>query len=220
MPTVVSAALACQTDNMEELILRHLPKDREKLLVSRGVPQADLIHGASTFDVVPNLVKYETDIPGMQPKTVGTAKQLKALASLVENPIRSSYAIGINSFPSDLLAKHLAIHIFDLACKSWALKHKPGRTLPVWHRVFGGLNDQLRDKTSEEIPSLIVISNINDSSSAYKLEKVRDLLEKYSHVPRIVVMSAKDPITFFATKLHYPINAGFTLGPNNRIKML
>lgn len=205
---------------MDKLILKHLTKEREKILIGRGVPQADLVHGHSTFDVVPNLVKYETEIPGMQTKVVSVGKQLRALESLVENPIRGTYAVGINSFPSDLLAKHLAVHIFNLAVESWQRRHKPGRTMPGWHRVYGGLGDILRDRHSEEIPSLLVISNINESSSAFKLEKVRDLLEKYSHVPRIVVMSAKDPITFFATKLHYPINAGINIGPQNRIKEL
>lgn len=203
---------------MEKLLLKRLPKDREKLLAGRGVPVADMFHGHGTFDVVPNLVKYETDIPGIQSKTVSQMRQVKALASLLENPLRASYAVGINSFPSDLLAKHLAIHIFNVALDSWAARHKPGRVMPVWHRVFGGLGDPLRDKPTDEIPSLLVISNINEQSSAHKLEKVRDLLERFSHVPRIVVMSTKDPITFFATKLHYPINVGLNVGPQNRIK--
>lgn len=203
---------------MDKLILRHLPREREKLLTGRGVPAADLIHGQTTFDVVPNLVKYETEIPGVHARIISPAKQLKALASIVENPIRASYTACFNSFPSDMLAKHLAVHVFNLACLAWQRRHKPGRTLPVWHRVFGGLTDGMRDRQSDEIPSLLVLSNINDASSAYKLEKVRDLLEKYSHVPRIVVTSSRDPLSFFATKLHYPVNAGIHIGPANRIK--
>ena len=205
---------------MEKLILKHLPKDREKTLIGRGVPPADFIHGMASFDVLSNIVKYETDIPGVLSKVVSIPKQIRVIESLNENPIRAQYAIGINSFPSDQIAKHLAIHIMDRATQAWMKRHKPGRTMPVWHRVFGGLSDPLRDKDPGDIPSLLVISNVNDGSSAYKLEKVRDLLEKYSHVPRIVVTSSRDPITFFATKLHYPINAGIHLGPANRVKEL
>ena len=205
---------------MEKLILKHLPKDREKTLIGRGVPPADFIHGMSSFDVLSNVVKYETDIPGVLSKVVSIPKQIRVIESLNENPIRAQYAVCINSFPSDQIAKHLAIHIMDRAAQAWVKRHKPGRTLPIWHRVFGGLSDPLRDKDPGDIPSLLVISNVNDASSAYKLEKVRDLLEKYSHVPRIVVTSSRDPITFFATKLHYPINAGIHLGPANRVKEL
>ncbi len=206
--------------DMDKLILKHFDKQQEKRLLSRGVPQADFIHGAHTFDVVSSLTKYETNIPGVHAKVVSCAKQAKALESILANPLRGSYAVCINSFPSDLMAKHLATYIFSLGLDSWAKRHKPGRTMPVWHRVFGGLHDALRDKTIEETPSLLVISNINESSSAHKLEKVRDILEKYSHVPRIVVSSGSDPITFFTTRLHYPLNAGIHLGPANRIKEL
>lgn len=203
---------------MEKLILKALPKDREKLLTSRGVSPADFIHSSKeTFDVVPNLVKYDVELPRMPNRTVGIAKQLKALDSLCSNPLRSSYVLGISSFPSDALAKYLAIHLFNLAQVSWVKRHKPGRSMPMWHRVFGGLGDPLRDKAVDETPALLVLSNINEASSAHKLEKVRDLLEKYSHIPRIVVLSGADPLTFFAQKLYYPINAGLMIGPPNRV---
>lgn len=203
---------------MNKLILKHVPKEREKALMNRGLSYGDLLHGHATFDVLAALTKYETDIPGLHSKIVSVQKQLKALESVIENPIRARYTICINSFPSDLYAKYLAVHIFQKAMEAWARRHKPGRSLPLWHKVYGGFNDALRDKHTDELPSLLVISNVNDGSSAYKLEKVRDLLEKFSDVPRIVVTSSRDPITFFATKLHYPVNAGIHLGPNNRIK--
>ena len=203
---------------MDKLILKHVSKEREKTLISRGVPYADMLHGVSTFDVLGSITKYEAEIYGMHNKVVSIAKQVRALNSIIDNPIRARYSVCINSFPSDLYAKYLAVHLFQLAMESWAKRHKPGRSMPIWHRVFGGLNDPLRDRTSDDLPSLLVITNVNDASSAYKLEKVRDLLEKYSDVPRIVVTSSKDPISFFANKLHYPINAGIHLGPQNRIK--
>lgn len=202
---------------MERLILKVLPKDREKLLTSRGVSPADFIHGKERFDVIPNLVKYDVELPRMPGRAVGTAKQIRALESICTNPLRSSYVLGISSFPSDALAKYLAIHIFNVAQAAWVRRHKPGRSMPLWHRVFGGLGDPLRDKPVDETPSLLVISNINEASSAHKLEKVRDLLEKYSMVPRIVVLSGADPLTFFAQKLYYPINAGLMIGPPNRV---
>ncbi len=200
--------------------IKHLPKDREKLLIGRGASAADMMHGAATFDVLESLTKYETEIPGMHSKIVSVRKQLAALTSIVENPIRARYTACFNSFPSDLLAKHLAIHVFDLAFKAWQSKHRPGRVQPLWHRAYGGLSDGLRDRKSDEMPSLLVISNVNDTSSNYKLEKVRDLLEMFADIPRIVVTSSRDPVTFFSTKLRFPVNYGIHLGPANRIKEL
>ena len=204
----------------DSFLLEKLPRDIEKLLTARGVPTADFIHGREQFDVLKNLVKYEVELNRMPTKVLTVAKQTSALLKIAANPIRANYVLGISSFPSDALAKQLAIQLFYLAVKAWQTKHRPGRVMPVWHRVFGGFNDVLRDKPIEENPSLLVISNVNEASSSYKLEKVRDILEKYSHVPRIVVMSGLDPITFFSTKLYGPINAGLLVGPANRVKEL
>jgi hypothetical protein len=114
---------------MERLILKVLPKDREKLLTSRGVSPADFIHGKERFDVIPNLVKYDVELPRMPGRAVGTAKQIRALESICTNPLRSSYVLGISSFPSDALAKYLAIHIFNAAQAAWVRRHKPGRSI-------------------------------------------------------------------------------------------
>lgn len=205
-------------EDTPQMILQHIGKEREKILTARGVPPADFLHGKERIDAQTCLVKYEVEIPRMPTKVVSPAKQLKALLSINASPIRSNYVLGISSFPTDALAKYLAIHLFNKACLEWQVRHKPGRCLPLWHRIFGGFNDSLRDKPIEETPSLLVLSNLNEASSSYKIEKVRDILEKYSHVPRIVVLSGSDPITFFSQKLYYPINAGLLLGPNNRIK--
>ena len=90
--------------------------------------------------------------------------------------------------------------------------------MPLWHKVYGGYQDTLWDRHSDEKPSLLIISNVVDGAGNVKIEKTRDLLEMYSHIPRIVVMGGQDPLTFFGTKLYYPINAGLYLGPKNKIE--
>jgi len=202
----------------DDIVIKRFSKDEEKALLSCGVPPADLPHTKERVDVLDSLTKYEVELPKMAIRLVSANRQATALQRVLSNPIRSHYTMGISSFPSDALAKHLAAYVMNEAIKAWRVKHRPGRTLPKWHRVFGGLSDPLRDKPLEETPSLLVLSNINEASSNYKLEKVRDLLERYSHIPKIVVLSGADPITFFATKLYAPLNVGLYLGPNNRVK--
>lgn len=206
--------------DFDSVLLKSLPADRKKRLVAQGVSGADFIHGKERIEALDALVKYEVDLPRMPTRTVSIVRQIAGLEKICRNPNRSNYVLGISSFPTDALAKHLAIHLMDQSYQAWQEHHKPGRTLPVWHRVYGGFGDALRDKTQEDIPSLLIISNVNESSSAYKLEKVRDLLDKYSNIPRIVVIGGGDPITFFTTKLHHPLNVGLFLGPQNRIKEL
>ena len=61
------------------MILKRQTKEMEKLLLSRGVSQADLMHGRDEFDVSEGLLKYETEIPRVMPKIVSVAKQFLSL---------------------------------------------------------------------------------------------------------------------------------------------
>lgn len=203
---------------MEQLFLKPVDRAEEKMLLARGVNGGDFLRARDKSDLFDCLVKFETDIPRVLPKTVSVVKQISALERVLRKPLSSNYVLGISSFPSDARAKHLAIHIMNTAIAAWRVKHVPGKDLPRWHSVFGGLGDPLRDRPSDDMPALLVLSNLNDGSSNYKLEKVRDLLEKYAAIPRIVILGGSDPITFFGTKLHYPINAGLFIGPQNRIR--
>jgi hypothetical protein len=97
-------------------------------------------------------------------------------------------------------------------------QHKPGRALPLWYRVYGGFPNPLVDKPTQETPSLLIIANVGTASSQIKIEKVRDLIEKYSEIPKIVVTGGEAPCNLFANRLHSPLRAGIYLGPDNRIK--
>lgn len=201
------------------MILKRQSKEMEKILLSRGVSAADLLHGRDEFDVASGLVKYETEIPRVMPKIISSAKQFRAIEKIMAHPMtQAPYVLGISSFPSDMRAKHLAIAVMANAISQWQKKHRPGYAMPLWHKVYGGYQDTLRDRHSDEKPSLLIISNVVDGAGNVKIEKTRDLLEMYSHIPRIVVMGGQDPLTFFGTKLYYPINAGLYLGPKNKIE--
>jgi hypothetical protein len=194
-------------------------KELEKTLISRGVPPQDVPSKNVRIVVEESLVKIEPDIPNIIARSISISKQYKILESFVDHPLRSSTTLCIGSFPSDLRAKYLAIYLMALATQQHQKGlHKPGRTLPLWHRVFGGLSDPLRDKPNSEIPSLLVLANVNINSSQAKIEKVRDLLEKYSEIPVIVVTGGEPPVNLFANKLYYPLKSAIYLGPDNRVR--
>ena len=200
------------------IILKQLSKERQNLLKQRGLSPADMVHGRDSYDVAEGLTKFETDLPGMSVKPTAAPRQLRGLEKVLENPLRGNYVMVISSFPSDLRAKHLATHIFDVATTHWYKHHKAGRDLPLWHRIYGGLNEPLRDRVPDSLPSMLVLSNINDQSTNFKLEKLRDLLERYDGLPRIVVVGSQSPLAFFSQKLHYPVNYSVLLGPENRLR--
>jgi hypothetical protein len=74
-----------------------------------------------------------------------------------------------------------------------------------WHSIYGGLSDNLRD--TENPPELkdcrlLILSNVDANSIEFKLEKTRDILDKYSHIPRILAVGGVDPVTFSKRSLH------------------
>jgi len=193
---------------------------RMKLLHSRGVDSYSVLRGKEKFDLDEFVTKISTNIAGMRSKTVGTASQLKALERIFENPFRSNYTLAITSWPSDLRAKQVAVSLMSRAMflqNSTKSKVLLARRLPLWYRIYGGFECGLRDKPEEAPPSLLVLSNVAENSTNSKIEKIRDLLERYSEIPRVVVIGGStDPLTFFATKLFYPLKMGLFLGPETK----
>ncbi len=55
-------------------------------------------------------------------------------------------------------------------------------------------------------PSLLIISNILGETSNQKVDKLRDCLEYHCNIPKIIICSGIDPISFFNTRLHSPLN--------------
>lgn len=200
------------------MFIKNFNRDVAKMLVSCGVPAQDL-PPKKTIDIAESLVKIEPEIKNMPTRVISTSRQFKVVQSLIEHPLQGSYTVGISSFPSDSRAKYLAQTIMASAIKAYtSSKRRHGRSLPLWHRVYGGFSDSLRDaKSLSDMPCMLIISNVGDTSSAIKLEKVRDLLERYVEIPRIVVMGGEPPCNLFANKLHYPMKAGIYLGPEGMI---
>lgn len=199
-------------DSQEDVFIEPFSKEDVKTLQARGIPYADLPTGPRV-SVSDFLTEIQSKEEGGTGRRISPVKQLRALNAIMSNPLRGSYVLCISSYPSDLRAKALAATIVHKA-----LQHKNTKSYnkPMWHRVYGGLGDPLRDKSIADVPSLLVISNLVEGSSAFKTEKVRDLLEKYSHIPRIVVYGGEDPLTLFEHKLHSPLKAGIFLGPGKR----
>ena len=204
-----------EIDDDSNIILRSLDREQKNLLASRGVPGQDLLPKGQKLEVSKFLVGMEPQIPGAANKPISPVKQAARLQELLERPYRKTpYTVGIGSYPSDLRAKYVAQAIFHAACVYYRENRRDFalRSPPLWHRVYGNLGDKLRDKP-EEKPSMLFIANLHDESSSTKIEKVRDLLEMYSDVPRIVVSAGQPPCDLWGFRLAYPMNYGIYVGP-------
>lgn len=205
-------------DEEGEIWIKPFSKERQKLMFSKGVPGQDMVTKRTRIGVMDALVKMEPNIARVLPKAITVSKQVKVLQQILANPLKGHYTLGIGSFPSDMRAKYLAMLVMNAAIDEHLRNRKPGRSLPLWHRVYGGLGDPLRDRPIVDMPSMLIIANLNDDSSNFKLEKVRDLLEKFSEIPRIVITGGEPPVELFANKLHFPLKAALYIGPSNRVR--
>lgn len=192
---------------------------RQRIMKSRGADGVLFSGSRNSFEFDVAAVRIKPDIPGIVVRGISVKKQARHLATLFRNPLRGHPIIGIGSFPSDLRARMLALNIMEraIAVQDMAKRGRLAiRDYPLWHKVYGGLGDPLRDKGLPDNPSMLIISNVDIDSTAFKIEKVRDILEKNTHIPRVVVVSGSDPMTFFARKLHLPMDYGFYIGADNR----
>lgn len=198
-----------------------IPSERVKLLKARGVDghpfsllkkPFDLSHALESISpMVPQWLPQDFKLPGTSVK-----RQAINLTRLLNNPLHGSPIIAIGSMPSDTRAKFLALSIMDAAITDMVEGSHRGKTMPKWHVVHGGFYDQLRDDKGDRPNfSMLVITNVGPDSTNVKIEKVRDLLEIYHNIPRVVVVNGCDPVSFFADKLRMPVRYAFLLNDKN-----
>jgi hypothetical protein len=75
-----------------------------------------------------------------------------------------------------------------------------------WERMFNTYTNRLFKTYGERPnantdPSMIVLSDLSPLSSDIALGKTRDILARFSDIPRVVVAAKEDPISFAATRL-------------------
>lgn len=153
-------------------------------------------------------------------RSISIKKQLSGIEKVLNNPLNGSYTMCIGSYPSDVRAQVLAVNFMNRAIDAQIGGHHRGRAYPLWHRLMGSLWDPLRDSKEPENMSMLIISNIGIDSSQVKLEKLRDLLVRYEHVPKIVIVNGVDPVTFFAERVRLPLKYAFYLSAEQKASIL
>lgn len=203
----------------DKILIRPIDKETRNKLMGSGTPGQDFMGAGGRFDVLPFLIGMEINLPSVTSKAVGASKQAEMLRKILANPLGRPLTIGISSYPSDARAKYVAHMIMAAAIQQYETnRSKFGtKSRPMWHRVWGKYRDTLRDGQKEN-PCMLVISNLHDESSSVKIETVRDLLEMYSDIPRIVVSAGAPIVDMFTYRLQMPLSAGLYIGPPNLIK--
>lgn len=135
-----------------------------------------------------------------QKKFIEASTQLQGLEDFVEDS-KSSMIYAVSGSPDDAKARYFAAFLVQTHINQ--LKSDAN---PLWVPMYGGFDNPYMERDFAR-PSLLVLSNLTANSTNLKLEKARDLLEKYDTVPRIIVSAGIDPMSFMATRLFMPVHA-------------
>jgi len=189
---------------------------RVKLLKSQGVDGTALQVMRQPFLLDDALVSITPMVPKWLPEDypipkTSVRRQVETCYRLLSNPLHGSPIIGIGSMVTDERAKFMAMNIMNAAIDQQRSGSHKGKMLPVYHRVMGGFHDELLAEKTRRNISMLIIANVGIDSTQLKIEKVRDLLEKYDNIPRIVVVNGCDPVSFFAEKMRMPMQFALML---------
>lgn len=202
------------------LIDTRFAPDTVKRMKNSGLDRS-VLGGRNSFKLEDAIMPFKPKFEAMKTSQVSASKQQLSIERLFDNPLKRQGLTVITSYPTDTRAKMLAANIFAKAIEQYselAPRARAGKSSPVWHRLTGSYQDPYRDGKKDK-PSMIIMSNIVESSSHVKMEKLRDLLEMYSDIPRIVVMgSTMDPITFIGTRLYCLVDNAIYLTGNNVVQ--
>lgn len=163
--------------------------------------------------------KFLKDIKYQHPTTgakfdLPVKKQLEQIEQTCDAPYQGgNYIYIISAEMSPMRAQALALELFYNAIDDYAHREAVVKDAPLWHTVFGGYTDALRDgKVTAADPSLLIIDGLVTNATDIKVEKARDLLMKYRRIPRIVITCGCCPLTFAYERLFVPINRAAYFG--------
>lgn len=188
-------------------------------LVSRGMPR-DILR-MRPFNTDQHLISIVSEVEGLKTRRVPKKQQQEALQRVLEKPFGAPYLLAISSMPNDGKAKMLAALIMQQAIRAHIggkFRGTRGKDLPLWHFVNGSWHDKLRDSQDEK-PSMLILSNFTKDSTAAKTEKVRDLLERFNDIPRILLMTPDDPLSTVNRKLFVPVNSVLYLATARKVSL-
>ncbi len=190
-------------------------KNLKNLLLSRGMPK--VFFNFPAFALERALFAFVSSVDGMQPIQVSFKQQKEFIDKIMENPWFSPYTFCISSAPNDMQAKTMASYIFSRAVSlqlnrrlsSELLTEKTQKrllasSLPFWETLETGYESRVL--TYNERPSLLVMSSLTTNSTQYRVEKVRDLMERFADIPKILIVSGADPVTYFNKFLFLHLN--------------
>lgn len=130
--------------------------------------------------------------------------QKASLRDFMDDPT-DPVVYGVTGSPDDVKAKYFAAFLAQSHIEKLG-----NEANVVWCTLYNFHGDDpLKDSFTgvKSRPTLLIVSNLTPGSTQFRLEKARDLVERFHNIPRIIVAAGEDPLSFLATRLYVPVNA-------------
>lgn len=190
-------------------------KNQLKQMRTFGVDAGILFDTKREFDLMEATQDYKPISPYYKTLLVPKKKQLESASRILDTPLEAQGIHIVSSFPSDVRAKVFALHAFRNALEDSAATARK----PRWITLFGDRLDY--EKLKSQRPSFVVVTNVVLDSTPYKMERLRDILEMFSGVPRLVVTGGSiDPTELFNKRLYLEFQSALSIGPDNVVHNL
>lgn len=192
-------------------------KEEATILKTRGVDPQLLYGEKDIFDLDEVVKTYKPNYRLTKDIAIGEEAQLKHIAGLISDPYNASNRVitCISSFPSDLRAKMVALQVMRSALEDSVERTRK----PLWLTLYGDRLDY--ESIKNKRPNLIVITGCNLESTQYKLERLRDILEMFNDIPRIVVTGGDcSPVELFQKRLYLPVKMGVLVSADRTVNNL
>lgn len=195
---------------MAKLLFRFPNADLMKQL---GADPRALYSSETKFNLEETFKSFKPKMRYSKAKLIPAERQLDDFTALLDNGITGNPIIAISSIPTDARAKILALNLMStvLERRAESIRSSPThvRKAPRWYTLY---NQYLNfDNLKRDNPCCVFISNI-PVSTGQKLERLRDLMEFFADVPRILVTAGPDPVGYVADNLYLPVNYAFCVG--------
>lgn len=204
-------------------MIQHNYEDRHFTTLDKvGVPNSAFMKPKMTLDLTVDAQLISVDLTGCATRKVTPKKQLTMYEHIYNAPLKGNPLYVITSFPTESKAQAVAVQLMYRAMgfyyngRAKGNQYLANRDQPMWHRLMGGYNP--KDEISRDRkPCFLVLSNIIETSTLAKWEKLRDILTLYDDIPRIVVSAGCDPLTFACEWLKMQPDGVLYLGPNDSL---
>lgn len=180
---------------------------REDLWGTSGLPAIE----TSDFRFKPKAFVVENS--KLEGKVIEASVQISSFKTFEANPKAAMTYISAGN-PDDVKARHFAMFLASLHCK-WIRAQGKAPTV-LWERLYGGFDNPAMRPSQD--PTLIVIDNLSVIPNKVKYDKARDLITRWSSIPRILVVAGEDPISFAASRIYKPCH-GLAYFPSKLTKI-